>query len=239
MNYVLITNYGDNSLIDISLKSLRKVSDCQVVIFSDKPIDYGYNSKTIAVSQDVLNIGIMGSKMITHYQFVQQRKTGDKIISADNDLFYLSDPFTAFENSFDIGLTTRHYKWHYPINGGVVMFKAGYNLKSFLTFVLSQLKEVTWKPLKEFQNKFSHSGNNWYIDQDIWCTAWNERQILKERLNLNIEDIGYRYNFCPHSDGDRTEIGKHELMDAYTNKSVAVLHLKSRLKELVLDGNIG
>ena len=72
----------------------------------------------------------------------------------------------------------------------------------------------------------------------MMCVAWLCRDKIQKQFGVKIIDVGPEYNFCPHSDGDHTWSGKQKLMQAYNDKSVAVLHLKSRLKELFSDGLI-
>jgi len=235
--YCLITDYDfDEQLMKKSLETLTKVSNCNKIVFSNKAKDYGKNILTQYVIPEEVEIGRAGSKIITHFRFINGLPEGSKVISADADLYYLKDPFIAFEQDFDIAVTTRPEKYHYPINQGMVMFRTSKKLNYFLDFLMSQIFERTWPELIQWQKRFNHQGNDWCIGQDMMCVAWLCRDEIQKRFNVKIVDIGSYWNFCPHADGAQTEQGKQKLMDAYNNKSVAVLHLKSRLKELLLDG---
>jgi len=238
--YCLITDYGFNDmLMTKSLSTLAEVSGCNKIVFSDKVKNYGLNVLTQYVIPEEVTIGRMGSKVTSQYRFIKSLPDGSKVISADADLYYLKDPFTAFEQDFDIAVTTRPYKYQYPINGGVVMFRVNDKVKSFLSFLTSQVLSRTWKELVEWQALFKHEGNDWYIDQDILCCCWFCKDEILNKFGVKIIDVGPNYNYCPHADGPGTAIGKRLLMAAYNEKSVAVLHLKSRLKELLLDGMLG
>ena len=251
-NYCLITDYDfDERLVINTLDTLAVRTDCNTVVFSNKAKGYGGESGTLInprltqyVTPEEYNIGKMGSKMLTQYRFINSLPIGAHVISADADLHFLKDPFKAFEGTtpfsrvLDVAVTTRPYQYQYPINAGIVMFNVTDKLKRFLNFAIGQVYERTWPAFIESQAKFNHHGNSWYVDQDFWCACYLNRQEVLERFDIMVEDIGPAYNFCPHADGDSTEEGKRLLMGAYTNKSVAVLHLKSRLKELLLDGKL-
>jgi len=237
--YCLITDYDfDEQLMTKSLGTLACVTCCNRVIFSNKAKHYGLRALTQYVTPEEVEIGIAGSKIVTQFRFINNLPDNSKVISADADLYYLKDPFVAFEQDFDIAVTTRAEQYQYPINQGMVMFRVNNRVRGFLNFLASQINERTWLELIEWQKKFNHTGNNWCVGQDMMCVAWLMRDEIQKQFGVNIIDIGPHYNFCPHADGDSTPDGKRKLMKAYNEKSVAVLHLKSRLKELLLDGSL-
>jgi len=247
--YCLITDYDfDERLLTRSLQTLACEVDCNRVIFSNRAKHYGFKTLTQYVTPEEVEIGIAGSKIITQFRFINNLPDNSKVISADADLYYLKDPFTAFDieafdgaseqYEWDIAVTTRPEGelHHYPINQGIVMFRVNDKVRNFLEFLASQIFKRTWPELIEWQAKFNHTGNNWCIGQDMMCVAWLLRDWVYEKFGVTIIDVGPKYNFCPHADGAHTEKGKELLMNAYYSRSVSVLHLKSRLKELLLDG---
>lgn len=239
--YCLITDYDfDKLLLDKTLETLSKVSDCNTLVFSNRAKRYGENILTQHVIPEELAMGAMGSKVLIHYRFISGLPNDSEVISADADLYYLKDPFFAFKmhKDFDIAVTTRPYKYHYPINGGVVMFRVNNRVRGFLNFLASQIFKRTWPELIFYQKQFNHTGNHWYIDQDMICVAWLFKEDMQKRFGVKIVDVGPYFNYCPHADGASTEDGKRKLMEAYENKSAAVLHLKSRLKELLFSGDL-
>lgn len=252
--YVLMTDYDfDQRLTAKCLETLRSRSYCNMIMFTNELKKYETIYKgqhinppirehkilTQFVTPEELDIGRMGSKVITQYRFMQNLPNGSKIISADCDLYYCGSPFNAFgEFDFDIGLTGRPQTYHYPINAGVVMFRLNDAVKQFLMFAVNQVYERTWDKFKQYQNRFNHRGNDWYVDQDFWCTCWENREWINAMFGVNIVDIGHKYNFCPHADGNNTIVGKGLLMEAYEHGLATVLHLKSRLKELLYDGSL-
>lgn len=263
--YVLITDYGfDKRLMDKTLETLDEVSDEQtnIVVFSDELKDYSFNSQGVEavydnvkrsvltqfVTSDERKIGRMGSKVLCQYRFILGLPNGSRVISADGDLYFLRDPFQAFTkefrglDNFDIGVTTRCEPYKYPINGGMIFFSVNDQVKDFLRFLIEQVYEMTDPDLISYQKRFGHDkqGNpaDWYIDQDMWNVAYLGDDRLKEHYDVKITDVGCTFNFAPHSDGTPEQIaaGKAKLMRAYHDESVHVLHLKSRLKELVFEG---
>jgi len=239
-NYCLITDYDfDERLVNKCLETLTQTTADQVnkIIFNDK-LNRRPGTLTQFVTPEERAIGRAGSKIITHFRFINGLPNGSKVISADADLYFLKDPFEAFNQDFDIAVTTRPEKYHYPINQGVVMFRVNDRVRDFLNFLAGQIFERTWPELIQWQMKFDHVGNDWCIGQDIMCVAWLCRAEILNQFGVTIKDIGSYYNFCPHADGEATEEGKRILMDAYDERKVAVLHLKSRLKELLFEGDL-
>ena len=237
-DYVLMTDYDfDERLVANSLATLSNVCVSNNIIFTNKPKIYSSGAPlTQFVTDEERAIGIAGSKIITHHRFISGLPTGSQVISADLDLHYLDNPFTAFEQDFDIAVTTRGYLYHYPINQGVVMYRVNDRVRDFLSFLSAEIYERTWPELIEWQKRFNHVGNDWSIGQDMMCVSWLYKNLIKDRFGVNIIDVGPRWNFCPHADGIATKEGKRQLMEAYNNKSAIILHLKSRLKELLFDG---
>ena len=150
---------------------------------------------------------------------------------------------------FDIAVTTRPELYKYPINSGIVMFRINDRVKDFLRFLVEQIYDRTWPDLISYEMKFNHNVepdgvthcdniNSWYFDQDIWCVSYLHQDFLKNDFGVRLVDVGPTFNFCPHSDGttEQAAHGKAKLMAAYHAESVHVLHLKSKLKELLFEG---
>lgn len=237
--YCLITDYDfDKQLLEKTLSTLSGVSDCNTLVFSNKAKSYGLDILTQYVIPREVKIGRAGSKIVTQFRFIKNLPDNSKVISADADLYFLKDPFVAFKQDFDIAVTTRPDTYQYPINQGVVMLRVNNRVRDFLDFLVSQVYKRTWQALIEWQAKFNHTGNDWCIGQDMMCVAWLHKLWVLKKFGVKIVDIGSEYNFCPHSDGIHTFSGKQKLMNAYNDKSVSVLHLKSKLKELLFDGQL-
>lgn len=261
-SYVLITDYGfDKRLMDKTLETLDEVSDGQtnIIVFSDELKDYSFQPQGVEaiydytkrpvlmqyVTPDERAIGIMASKVLCQYRFVLGLSNGSKVISADGDLLFLRDAFQAFDKELvgcDIGVTTRCEQYKYPVNGGMIFFRVNDQVKDFLRFLIGQIYERTWPELIAYEKQFGHdkqeNPNNWYFDQNLWNVAFLNAHKVEWRFNVIMGDATCKYNYAPHSDGTPEQIasGKAKLMQAYHDESVHVLHLKSRLKELLFEG---
>ena len=260
----------DERLLSKTLSTLVDVSpNVNIAVFSDRQKDYSFwNDRwgaqtsarnqpggkrpvlTVYVTPEEMAIGRMGSKMVTQYRFINALPDGSQVISADADLYFLRNPFTAFYMyPFDIGVTTRCEPYKYSINGGVVMFRVNARTKCWLDFAIQEAysiygsdKKRSWDILEQFEKKHGHNAqqnrNSWYIDQNFWCCSFDNPEEVYNFSGARILDIGPTFNYCPHSDGSQKQIalGKAKLMRAYHDESVSVLHLKSQLKELLFAG---
>lgn len=254
--YVLITDYGfDKRLMDKTLQTLDEVSDGQtnIIVFSDELKDYSFQPQGAYESPDLKSrkvltqfvtpeeraIGRMGSKVLCCYRFVCGLSNGSKVLISDADMYFLRDVFQAFEAEFDLGVTSRCEPYHYPLNAGILFMRVSDQLKDYLRFVIEQLYESNWPELAVYQKRFRHDPKNfdWDFDQDALCTTYLMRDKIKEQFGIDVVDLGFYWNMCPHSDGTPEQIasGKNKLLKAYHDESVAVLHLKSKLRELLFD----
>ena len=263
--YVLISYHTDgtndagwSNLLSTTLTTLVDVNpNVNIIVFSDKQKDFSFwnNDYSATVKRPVMTryvtpeemaIGRMGCKMVTQYGLIQQLPEGSQAISADADLYFLHNPFEAFkQKTFDIGVTTRPEPYKYSINGGVVMFNVNAKTNNILQLLKDNVYDIyvhghrTWDVLERFEKMHSHDAqanrNDWYCDQDAWCVAYLVREDLADS-GTRIIDVGPYWNFCPHADGDQTASGKAKLLRAYHDESAGVLHLKSRLKELLFAG---
>jgi len=260
--YVLIQHTGDgkqwHDLLSTTMRTLVDVNpNVNIIVFSDQQKDFSFwdENYLATVKRPVLTryitpkemaIGQMGCKMVTQYGLIQTLPEGSQVISADADLYFLRDPFKAFDwFYFDIGVTTRCEPYKYPINSGVVMFNVNRHTDGFLAHLTRNVYAVyghgrrTWDALEAFEKKHGHDAqanrNSWYCDQDAWCVAYEQREGIA-RNGTKIVDVGPYWNFCPHADGDQTASGKAKLLRAYHDESVGVLHLKSQLKSLLFEG---
>lgn len=150
-----------------------------------------------------------------------ERKEGDQLLVSDVDVYFLDDPFNAFEKcEFELGLTTRLHSYKYPINSGLFFIKVCPHAR--ITF-------------NEYFNQFAERNKeywDWFVDQMFLCDLWKSR----ETVSLKIADVGWEYNFCPNTDVFGVKLAADMIRRAYESKSVKVLHLKSELKMMIYDG---
>jgi len=138
--------------------------------------------------------------------YMQGCSFGDQIVVADVDILFLGNPISAFSYgpSFDIGITTRDYKYYYPINAGIFFLTVNKKTKEFMRFHVEQSTKATWPPYMKFRKKFNHEryGHDWTVGQDFLNVAWQQRKILNDKMiaGLTIRDLGCRFNYCPARD---------------------------------------
>jgi len=155
-----------------------------------------------------------------------------EVLIADADLYFLSDPFKPFEVDFDLGLTSRGYKYWAHINGGVIYLRPTLKTREFLCEHVNQVLSPTWEVYVEYRKHYGHVqyGLDWTVGQDYLNCVWNHQKDF----DLNIVDLTCRYNYCPAYDVFGENAFKM-ILSAYQQKLVTTLHLKSELKKLIYD----
>ncbi len=172
-------------------------------------------------------------------KLVHQLKGGDRLLVADADLYFLDDPFKAFEREFDVAITTRCHEYRWPVNGGVFFLRINKKTRQWVDFYLEQCKEPTWPPLVEFRGERPYTPD-WEIGQDFLCATWKIKQAFHglEPLpdDTKIIDLGSDYNYCPNTDVFGLDRAREMIKAAYEGDAIKVLHLKSELKLCIYDG---
>jgi hypothetical protein len=170
-------------------------------------------------------------------RLVKQLKDGTRLLVMDADLYFLDDPFKAFEKEFDVAVTSRCHEYRWPINGGVFFLRVNKKTKCWMEFHLSQCTEPTSPHFVEFRESIGHEYNpDWEIGQDFLCATWLAKNRCKKAIDIDIIDLGPEYNFCPNTDVYGLEKARQMVRLAYDYKSHKVLHLKSELKLCIYDG---
>lgn len=230
-------------LLELSVKSLRKVSDCDILVLTDQSSSICHKLRNLQVTvfhESVFGCddvdGRMLKKVVGLHWISQLLPKTTELICCDVDTYFKSDPFKAFSECgiTEIGLTSRDYLHQHKINAGVVFFKVCKETRSFILWMLHQIKEPHWDTYIEYQKKFNHKGTDWYVDQDFYNAALSAQNEHGYRITV----VPPKYNYCPHCDGaeDTVEKAKKQMRLAYLTTETVVLHLKSRLKELVTEG---
>jgi len=232
--------------LKLCLRSLRKHSDCKIIVVlvdnlekNDKsaitslPVD----AEIIKISADEWNNRRLLCKLEQLNLIVQKQpirlpgKT--KIIMGDTDIFFMDDPFKAFSN-FDIGLTTRIYKFYTPINEGMVFYKVNDRVKQFIPWMIDQIKNPTWWPYLEVRSE--RDNLDWNCGQDFIHAIYRNDALMKQMFSLEIEDVGPQWNYFAGcgvlGNDDAVFLMKH----AIENKVAPVLHFKGdRLKKMITE----
>jgi Nucleotide-diphospho-sugar transferase len=184
------------------------------------------NAKDFAQKSIALKIDLLKYLDLRH---------GDRVIVSDLDILFQGDPFSVFENDFDVFFTTRHYDYHYPINGGIWGFRVNERSRRFIVYYIRQMYTKSWNQLRKFKKRFHRLpyGFGWFDDQDFLCTVYENLKTLPEEIsNVRFYDAGYRFNYCPSYDTDG-QAAVQDLKSKLGNKDFVVLHLKGELKQLI------
>lgn len=234
----------DDNVLETSLKSLRSVSDCRIVIASDGVTQafQEHCEKTYGVRWDIVPPEQMTNrratcKMERLLALVNSFPDGAQVLVADADTYFLRDPFEPFsDHQMDVGLTARGYEHWAPINGGIFYLRIGPSVQRWMTCCVNEILDPRWQPFVDWRQRWGHETNgfDWWVDQDFLNACWGHHGEIESRFGIHLVDVGPAYNFCPTVEADPA--AKETVLRAYREKSVAVLHLKSDLKDLIYAG---
>ena len=238
--------YGgvDDNMLCTCIKSLRKVNpECTICIqYTSLPEGF-CRPRCLCDLSPIARAAVKGRRALAKIEFINDILNSkvyltDRIMVADVDTLFLSDPFAAFdEMSFDVGLTTRCHEYYFPINAGVFFLQVSVRVGDFMEWHLSESHSPVWAPYIQHRQKFDHErfGHDWTVGQDFLNVVWQKREYVQKEFDIKIEDVGYKYNYCPNLDvyGEAACV---MIREAYERKLYSVLHLKSGLKRLLYDG---
>jgi len=216
----------NDDVFETAVKTFRKHSDALLQVYTDMPKDlqeqfdfrksYGIQWMPLEPSQ-VKNRRCL-CKMECVQDCLSRLSDGDRVAVCDVDLYFLDDPFTAFDKcDFGIGLTTRFHPYKFPINAGVYFIN-----------VSEWSKKIMGLHFNEYAQKHPDT-HDWFVDQDYLLTLWSKN-------DSGIKDVGWEYNFCPNTDVFGIDFAASLIKRAYESRSVKILHLKSELKMCIYDG---
>lgn len=228
----------DDNMFETAIKTLRRHSSCWITVASDNVPDdmKSYFSKQydvhwVDVPRDRMKGRRAACKIEVLNEFVAKLSGEDRVFVSDVDVYFMGNPFTAF-GDFDVGLTTRGYKYYFPINAGVFCLVCNDNTKEWLRWHVDEVFDPKWILYKNLNRRHRQRfGLDWAVGQDFLIACWEARDQLK----YDIVDVGPRYNYCPPSDkwfGRAFEA----IRTAYRDKTHVVLHLKGQLKKILYEG---
>jgi hypothetical protein len=228
--YSGIIHEGD--LFDTCIKSLQKVSNCQVVVVTPGLKNHEYlekrNVKLIHIEEEDWNNRRLTCKVECTLILPEAIgvKYGDNILVLDADLFFIKDPFDIFEKEqFDFFYTTRNMTNEYVVNGGVWGYTYNEQSENLLKFQISNLNNPQWEPYVNARNSHVHDkdGLDWWGGQDFLCEMHHHRKNINNGgLGFNIKtiDAGPEYNWI------HTGMSQNDQLDHIIKKKSHVLHFK-------------
>ena len=240
-DYAFFVYWGraNDDVFETCINTLFRHSKAHLQVHSDdRPRDLSrdYGISWANVPKDEVKGRRALCKIERLQKLVYQLRQGDRLMVADVDLYFLDDPFKAFEKDFDFAVTTRCHPYRWPVNGGVFFLRINERTRRFVDFYLKQCKEPSWPPLLEFRKGRNAAAYNpdWEIGQDFLCAAWQDRE--GSSVVPHLIDVGPEYNFCPNTDVFGLSGARDMIEAAYGEKTAKVLHLKSELKLCIYDG---
>ena len=220
-------------------KSARLRSpDSIIELFTDFPDDDRHKLRTYGITFHDIRAGDFARKKTTlkiePLKYLDLRY-GDQVIISDLDVLFQADPFSVFNNDFDVFYTSRHYAYHYPINAGIWGFRVNESSQRFVAFYIQQLYTKSWSRLRKFKKRFNREpyGFDWFDDQDFLCVVYeNLDRLPKEIADVRFYDAGCKYNYCPSFD-IFGQFAIQDLKSKLGNSEYVVLHLKGELKQII------
>jgi hypothetical protein len=214
---------NDDLLFTNCIKSLRKHSSCEIIIYKTSNVN-------IEGLKHINNITFINfnknnwekEKMLARFKMVNNHKwdLNDKVIVCDVDMFFLDNPFKIFENTFDFFYTTRSdiKTSPDPINGGMTGFVYSSKINKLYNYSIEQILQPTWDKLKEKKNLFNR---DFMCDQKFLCALYQNNNNLPEKINdITFFDATCRWNYTTVKDNF------YDIYDRIKNKDVGVVHLK-------------
>ena len=219
-------------LFDLCIKSLQKVSDCKIVVFTPGLENHEYLEN---LGVQIVNFPMakwekrrMTCRVECTLEFPEAigAKYGDNILSLDADVLFIKDPFDIFEKrQFDFFYTTRNISNEYAVNAGVWGYTYNEQSENLLKFQISNLNNPEWPPYVNARNHHVHDkcGLDWWGNQDFLCQMHHERESINNgSLGFDIKtiDAGPSYNWIYSGMDELDQI------DHIKNKKSHVLHFK-------------
>jgi hypothetical protein len=242
MNWAYIIFDGRlNEVAQRMIATLLKHNDCRVLVnwvvpnlerFAEMKARYGDR----LVLKDVPRKEWNNHRMYRKVERLNRMpfEAGDRVFVLDTDLWIQGEIFGALEGA-DVFVTTRHYDYWYPVNGGVWGFEFNERSRAFLEFFVAQMEAPSWQPFMDFQSKWHHVGHlDWWCDQDFLCTA----HAHQPPVDVSIGDLGPKYNFCPSVEEAQPgtyKTARTQILEKLGSPEYRILHFKGRLKDVMLN----
>lgn len=213
----------NDDVFETFLRTFRKVSGARLLVYTDNvPKDFqrkwtnDYQVEWIQLKPEQVRDRRCICKLEIIDDCISRLIDGDRLIISDVDMYFLNDPFTAFDKlSFDIGVTLRIHSYKFPVNAGLCFLRINDNSR-----------QVFCRDYKDYIKAYTGNGD-WFIDQDYINKLYKDGRAV---------DVGWEYNFCPNTDVFGIDLAADMIKRAYRSKSVKVLHLKSELKMCIYEG---
>ena len=230
--FIYVGKYIENDMFDVCIQSLRKQSDCKIVVctteLENSKLLEKRGAEIIYIPKTQWNDRKMTCKVecAANLPTTLNLQYNDNIMVFDADLIFLDDPFNVFKTEFDFMYTTRHYQSEYKANGGVWGYKYNKSSETFLKHYVDNLNEPTWEPYLNFRKNHAHNkdlnNKDWWVDQDWLCVCDKYKTNINEGalgFSITLFDAGPDYNWIIRN-------GASEVLEKIDKQDKHILHLK-------------
>jgi len=230
--FIYVGKYIEDDMFDICIRSLRKQSDCKIIVYTthleNSELLLSRGAEIIYIPETQWNDRKMTCKVecAANLPTRLNLQFNDKIMVFDADLIFLDDTFKVFETEFDFMYTTRHYQDTYKANGGVWGYKYNKVSETFLTHYVNNLNNPTWEPYLQFRKNHQYNRNlenlDWWVDQDWLCVCDKYKTDINNGalgFPITLYDAGPKYNWIVRN-------GSKEVIKEINAKEKMILHLK-------------
>lgn len=223
MDLCLMLYYGspNDDVFLTAVNTFRKNSKALLKVYSDSLPDEFFkfdNVLHIPITKEDYTGRRCLFKMKVVQDAVNNLVDGDRLLVSDADMYFLADPFGAFEKcDFHIGVTTRVCSYTPMVNAGQFFINVNDRARWWFGGYFDNYTEKN----KEYYD--------WFIDQNFLEHIWQEKIE-------GIVDVGWDYNFCPNTDIFGVKLASDMVKRAYESRAVKTLHLKSELKMCIHSG---
>jgi len=238
---LIIYHSADHNVCETTLNTLRKVSSCKIIIFTD-----GLASEITTRWQRLYNVEFVGipdmagrralAKCLTVHKYIIEHKADEQILISDADIYYLQDPFSAFKgNGWDIGLPQRFIK-RLGINGGMWFARPSDKLKAYLEHANRELQTPSDPYWQCYLQGLRRRGIvDWWIDQDWLNFIYSDQENIKNKWGVTIGDVPPEYNYSRFLD---TPKDSKAAANAILKWEHVAVHLKGTIKQIIYTENL-
>lgn len=227
MDCCVMTYWGrvHDDMFETCIKTFRKHTKALLQVYSDSAPKgkwlSDYNVSWFRLPDDK----VKNRRCLANVECIQKMmdtlSDGDRLIVSDIDVYFLDDPFSAFDKcKFDLGVTLRLHSYQFPVNAGLCFINVNKNSR----FLFGDKFRDSLKKICEHDNNM-----DWWVDQRYL------NYLFQNKIE-GVVDVGWEYNFCPGTDVLGIKLASDMIRRAYESRSVKVLHLKSELKMCIYDG---
>ncbi|GAF97160.1 unnamed protein product, partial [marine sediment metagenome] len=173
----------DDGMLETAIKTFRKVNKTALLyVYTDGgaiPLNSDCDVNWFPVAKKQVEGRRALCKIELLDKLMRLAFEDDRIIASDIDVYFLKDPFKAFDEFFDLGVTTRCHSFQCPINAGMFFMLNNENMRDFMTYRLAEISPHV-----------TGVSGDWGVDQAFLNKVWSQKAEMTERFGIIIKDVG-------------------------------------------------